>query len=284
MRRACASQRLSAGRRLRLLKLTLACLILAGGGLAFVSLRATKAADGGGQGERRIGREVAVPRHLKDDQEFQQTAAELFAHGRLLFNAIWTEQEGGGRPLSKGTGRPLADPSRPLTGARAFNRISAPDANSCAGCHNAPHGISGGGGDFVTNVFVLGQRFDAVTFDPSDTLPTRGTADEAGRPASLQTIANLRSTTGMFGAGYLEMLARQMTEELQRTREGIRMGETKDLAAKGVRFGKLTLTKAGLWDTSQVEGLPRPSLISSDSHHPPSTSPSSTGKSPGLRS
>ena len=54
----------------------------------------------------------------------------------------------------------------------------------------------------------------------------------------------LRSTTGMFGAGYLEMLARQMTEELQRTRDSIRHGETKDLVAKGVHFGKLTLTKA----------------------------------------
>ena len=136
--------------------------------------------------------------------------------GGCFFAANWTEQEGGGRPLTKGTGRPLADPSRPLTGVRArFNRVSAPDANSCAGCHNAPYGITGGGGDFVTNVFVLAQRFDALTFDPADTLPTRGTVDETGRAASLATAANLRATTGMFGAGYLEMLARQMTEELQ---------------------------------------------------------------------
>src|SRR5437879_68021 len=114
-----------------------------------------------------IGQEVAVPRHLADDQEFSIPLQALLAHGKLLFNANWTEQEGGGRPLTKGTGRPLSDPSRPLTGSRAFNRISAPDANSCAGCHNSPYGISGGGGDFVTNVFVLGRRFDSVTFDPS---------------------------------------------------------------------------------------------------------------------
>jgi len=50
-------------------------------------------------------------------------------------------------------------------------------------------------------------------FDPADKLPTRGAVDEAGRTASLQTIGNLRRSTGMFGAGYLEMLARQMTEE-----------------------------------------------------------------------
>jgi len=89
-----------------------------------------------------IGREVSVPTHLKDGQEFSIPLETLLKEGKLLFNAIWTEQEGGGRPLTKGTGRPLADPSRPLTGTRAFNRVSGPDANSCAGCHNVPYGIS----------------------------------------------------------------------------------------------------------------------------------------------
>jgi len=216
-----------------------------------------------------IGREVSVSRHLQDGQEFTVSLLQLLSHGRLLFNANWTEQEGGGRPLTKGTGRPLSDPSTPLKGTRAFNRVSAPDANSCAGCHNAPYGISGGGGDFVTNVFVLGQRFDFATFDAADTLPTRGTIDESGQAASLQTAADLRATTGMFGAGYLEMLARQMTEELQQIRDSIQRGETKDLIAKGIRFGKLTLTKVGLWDTSKVEGLGRLSLLSTGSHNPP---------------
>ena len=216
-----------------------------------------------------IGRELSVKQHLRDGQEFTVSLLQLLSHGRLLFNANWTEQEGGGRPLTKGTGRPLSDPTTPLKGTRAFNRVSAPDANSCAGCHNAPYGISGGGGDFVTNVFVLGQRFDFATFDPADTLPTRGTIDESGQAASLQTVADLRATTGMFGAGYLEMLARQMTEELQQIRDSIQRGETKDLIAKGIRFGKLTLTKEGLWDTSKVEGLGRLSLLSIGSHSPP---------------
>jgi cytochrome c peroxidase len=216
-----------------------------------------------------IGREVSVPTHLRDGQEFSVPLPTLLIHGELLFNANWTEQEGGGRPLTKGTGRPVSDPSRPLTGSRAFNRISAPDANSCAGCHNAPYGISGGVGDFVTNVFVLGQRFDFMTFDQADTLPTRGTVDEAGQATSLQDAADSRATTGMFGAGYLEMLARQMTEELQQTRSTIRRGETKELIAKGIHFGKLTLTEAGLWDTSKVDGLGRLSLLSTGSNNPP---------------
>jgi cytochrome c peroxidase len=228
------------------------------------------AVDSSSEKRTAIGREVSVPVHLKDGQEFSMPLEALLSHGRLLFNANWTEQEGGGRPLTKGTGRPLSDPSRPLKGARAFNRVSAPDANSCAGCHNAPFGVSGGGGDFVTNVFVLGQRFDFATFDPADSLPTRGTIDETGQPANLQTAADLRATTGMFGAGYLEMLARQMTEELQQIRDTIQRGETKELIAKGIRFGKLTLSIEGLWDTSKVEGLGRLSLLSIGSNNPPS--------------
>ena len=137
-----------------------------------------------------IGRETSVPTHLEDGEEFSLPLSALLIHGKLLFDANWTEQEGGGRPLTKGTGRPLADPTRPLTGLRAFNRVSAPDANSCTGCHNAPYGISGGGGDVVTNVFVLGQRFDYATFDPADTLPTRGAMDEAGKPVSLQNAGD----------------------------------------------------------------------------------------------
>ena len=216
-----------------------------------------------------LGREVAVPRHLQDGEEFTVPLDALLAHGRLLFEARWTVQEGGGRPLTKGTGRPIVDPSQPLVGARAFNRISAPDANSCAGCHNAPYGISGGGGDVVTNVFVLGQRFDFLTFDRTDRLPTRGAVDEFGDPVSLQNVGDSRATTGLFGAGYLEMLARQMTEELQRTRDRISVGQTAELVAKGIHFGALTLRGDGIWDTSRVEGLGRLSLLAITKSTPP---------------
>jgi hypothetical protein len=147
--------------------------------------------------------------------------------------------------------------------------VSAPDANSCSGCHNAPYGLSGGGGDIAANVFVLGQRFDFVTFDEADRLPTRGAVDETGRPITLQDAADSRATTGLFGAGYLEMLARQMTTDLQRIRNGIHVGETRDLVSKGIHFGRLTLTRAGLWDTSHVEGLGRLSLLTGMSNQPP---------------
>src|SRR5947208_12913669 len=156
----------------------------------------------------RIGQELSIPRHLADDEEFSLPPKDLIEYGKKLFMANWTEQEGAGRPLTKGTGTALSDPSQPLVGSRAWNRISGPDANSCYGCHNMPYGIPGGGGDFVTGVFVLAQRFDFATLDRSDSLPAKGAVDEEGNPVTIQNIGNLRATTSMFGAGYLEMIAR----------------------------------------------------------------------------
>jgi hypothetical protein len=218
----------------------------------------------------RIGREVAIPKHLQDGEEFQVPLLDLIAYGKKLFCANFTEQEGAGRPQSKGTGKSLSDPSSPLIGARAFNRISGPDANSCAGCHNQPFGIPGGSGDFATSVFVLGQRFDFATLDVTDRMPTRGTTDERGRLATLNNIADLRVTTGMFGAGYIEMLAREITEDLQRIRDTIRRGESRNLVSKGILFGRLTRRADGMWDVSEVVGLPRASVLTATPQDPPS--------------
>ncbi|MDX1626862.1 MAG: di-heme oxidoredictase family protein, partial [Wenzhouxiangellaceae bacterium] len=152
-----------------------------------------------------------------------------------------------------------------------MNRVSAPDANSCAGCHNSPR--VGGGGDFVTNVFVLGQRFDFATFDVlderEDDFATRGAFDENGMPVTLQTIGNSRATLGMFGSGFIEMLARQMTGELRAQRDALAPGGSTALVASGVSFGVLARDAEGNWDTSNVEGLTPPSLVSGGPADPP---------------
>lgn len=216
----------------------------------------------------RLGREVAIEQHLQNDEEFQIGIPDLVEFGRRLFVANWTVQEGGGRPLSKGTGDPLSDATAPLVFPRNFNRVSAPDANSCAGCHNVP--FVGGGGDFVANVFVLGQRFDSVTFNPGDGLPTRGSADEMGRPVTLQNIANSRNTLGMFGSGFIEMLARQITADLQAIRDSVPPGESKALVSKGISFGTIAHAANGSWDVSKVEGIGAVSLATSGAANPPS--------------
>ena len=44
-----------------------------------------------------IGREVAVPVHLRNGEEFQLPIHQLLDFGRKLFTARWTSQEGAGR-------------------------------------------------------------------------------------------------------------------------------------------------------------------------------------------
>ena len=208
-----------------------------------------------------IGREVAIPAHLQDGDEYVLPTRELIEFGKKLFTARWTSQEGGGRPLTKGTGDPLTDPLTPLVFPRNFNRISGPDTNSCAGCHNLPD--IGGGGDIVSNVFVLGHRFDFATFNQADRLDTKGAMDERGLPASLQTIGNSRKTIGMFGSGFIEMLARQITADLQAIAAATAPGTSRALTSKGISFGQIVRRLDGTWDTSRVEGLPAPSVLTS---------------------
>ncbi len=214
------------------------------------------------------GREVSIPRHLQDGEELEIGTLGLIEHGRDLFLAPWTVQEGGGRPLTKGVGRPLSDPGSPLAFPRNFNRVSGPDANSCAGCHDQPR--AGGGGDFTSNVFVLGQRFDSVSFDGDDTMPTRGAVDERGDLATLDDVGNSRATPGMFGSGYIEMLARQMTLELRAAAHALAPGESRDLVTKGVSFGRVSRLPDGAWDTSGISGLPPSSVESAGPSQPPS--------------
>ena len=215
-----------------------------------------------------IGREVAIPTHLNDGQEFQVSTRDLISFGKSLFTAVWTSQEGGGRPLTKGTGNRLTDSSAPLLFPRNFNRISAPDSNSCSGCHNKP--VVGGGGDIVANVFVLGQRFDFAMFNTTDSIPTKDDVDELGNHVMLQSIANSRKTIGMNGSGFIEMLARQITADLQAARDTTPVGGSTPLVSKAISFGMIKRNLDGTWNTSQVSGIPGPSLATTGASDPPS--------------
>ncbi len=135
---------------------------------------------------------------------------DLLEMGRDLFTALFNRCDGQGRPAAKGTGEARDPEDQP-----AFVRTSAPDSNSCSGCHNAP--AAGGAGDFVANVFVLAQALDPVTL-------------WVGAEHS-----NERNTLGMFGSGAIDMLAREMTASLQAQARGLPDGGHV-LTTKGVAF------------------------------------------------
>ena len=202
-----------------------------------------------------IGEEPALKQHIsqEDIEAGRLTLEVLVGHGRAVFTASFNTLDGAGRPELTGTGQPRKRRMMPDN----FNRISAPDANSCAGCHNLP--AIGGGGDNVANVFVLGQQNPFVNFD--------GDLVENGPNQTLKTVGNERNTVSVFGAGFIELLAREMTADLHALRASAlsRAGSTGreatvELVTKGVHFGTLTCYPDGSVDTSGVEGVD-PDLI-----------------------
>jgi len=113
----------------------------------------------------------------------------IFTKGGAIAESRFNECDGQGRPATTGDGQKRA------VGQPGMIRTSGPEGTACNGCHAQPR--SGGAGDFVANTFNGTEVLDPVTtsIDPS--------------------LSNERNTTGMFGAGFLELLAREMTAELQ---------------------------------------------------------------------
>jgi len=190
---------------------------------------------------------------LQNGREFQTSLTTLLDFGKQLFTANWTIQEGQGRPLAKGVGGPRLSPiSLRRWSSRAISIVFR-RPTPCAGCHNVP--IPGGAGDIVANVFVLGQRFDSVTMDHSDGIVTRDALDENGKFVTALNFADSRATPGMFGAGYLELLAREITADLRAIESTIQPGRSAVLLSKGIHFGRLARNSDGTWDISGVTGL-----------------------------
>src|SRR5271154_4405869 len=163
----------------------------------------------------------------------------LIARGKTLFKAKFTTEDGAGRPKAT----QAIVPTRRRSGVNpAFTRTSGPDSNSCAGCHNDP--VVGGSGDFVTDVFVS-EGFESAQFDSVD-----------------PSFSSERHTTALMGDGLVELLAREMTADLQAER-AVAVAQSRasgqdvraDLATKGMRFGAITAHSDGIVDLEGIEGV-----------------------------
>ncbi len=164
---------------------------------------------------------------------------QLIERGRALFKAKFTTVDGAGRP--KATQAII--PTKVKNGVNPpFSRLSGPDSNSCFGCHNDP--IEGGSGDDVANVFVS-EGFESARFDTTD-----------------PSFSSERRTIALMGAGLVELLAREMTADLQAIRAAA-VGEARatgqdaraDLVTKGVRFGWVVAHPDGMVDLDAIDGV-----------------------------
>ena len=152
-----------------------------------------------------------LPGHVEhaDIVSGQSSFDQIRTAGRTLFVTQFNLCDGQGRPAATGAGEKRV-PDQP-----DFIRTSAPDSNNCEGCHNLP--ATGGAGAFVANAFVLAEALDPVTESVS------------------AQFSNERNPPGLFGAGAIEMLAREMTAELQAQARNLPNG-VHVLSSKGVEF------------------------------------------------
>ena len=222
---------------MRLLKMLCLVLFLVLSTLSLFQNRVATAQDP----PSRIGERPALEERVNqiDIESGKIKFDDLLEIGEEIFAARWSSLDGQGRPAATGAGAPTK--RNPLNNV-PFIRTSGPDATSCADCHHQP--AIGGAGGFVANVFVLAQVLDPVMDSVSG------------------EFSNERNTLGMNGSGAIEMLAREMTVDLQSLRQ-FAISKARQfggdyavsLVTKGVSFGQLIARPDGFVDTSKVEGV-----------------------------
>ncbi|WP_319529991.1 di-heme oxidoredictase family protein [uncultured Cohaesibacter sp.] len=186
-----------------------------------------------------IGDERAVPEHLEASALETMAPEDILAHGRLLFDAKFTVLDGAGRPAATQAEVPVKRrPGR----VPAMFRTAGPEANACNGCHNQPD--SGGAGEFVANVFTS----EGVSDFEFDTLEAQ--------------FSNERGTPHLHGSGLVELIAREMSDDLHALRrEAVDAAREKGeaitvrLVTKGVDFGALTVEPDGFVNIEGIEGI-----------------------------
>lgn len=160
----------------------------------------------------------------------------LFTLGDELFEAQYTALDGAGA-LALPDGTTLT--SRFSRVPPGGGRFTGPNAQACAGCHNAPFPTSGG--EAAANVLQDPARDGAGPF-------------------------NLRNTTSLFGSAALQRLAEEMTEDLHAIRDAAEAAAApggspveRDLVSKGISFGRIAVSRdlAGnaTIDASAVRGV-----------------------------
>ena len=195
-----------------------------------------------------FGERPMIENHFDQNKINEYSIDEILEHGKFLFEVSFNELDGLGRPETSGTTKIRPRRESPQN----FNRISGPDANACVACHNLPR--VGGGGDNSNNVFGLASDIDFATLEGSV-----GAEDDS---SSVLDITNERNTIGMFGAGLVELLAREISNDLlnivkdsKNTSKSENRIVKSDLNSKGINYGYIEVHPNGFVDRSNVDGI-----------------------------
>ncbi len=174
----------------------------------------------------------------------------LLDQGEALFNAKFTKLDGVGRPMAT---QAIIPTRRKRPGAQLFQRLPGSDSLSCVSCHNDP--VIGGAGDLVANAFVS-EGFTNADFDTTD-----------------PQFSNERNTNHLMGAGLVELLAREMSVDLQaqrsealRTARSTGTAQSARLISKGIDFGRITAHPDGMVGLEDLDGVDTDLVIRPFSH------------------
>ncbi len=181
------------------------------------------------------------------------TLQEIRRAGLLIFATPFSKADGYGDgphdPLVADN-RAAAAGNRPtLQGNGTFLRVNGLDAQSCQECHGVvsnrtvPATLGIGGVAGITS----NAMFQSDAIDVADT-DFDGAASFTGR---------MINPPFLYGAGGVELLAREMTDDLQNAKKRAldRPGQVMRLVTKGVDFGEIVADVDGVLDTSALEGI-----------------------------
>jgi len=180
--------------------------------------------------------------------------AAIRKHGLRIFASAYNKLDGhGDGPMNK-PGDPTNPSGRPtLQNNGTFLRVNGLDAQTCVECHSfrstatMPFTFAIGGHGGGNNNALAG----ATEIDVDDSMNNRF-AFFNGR---------LINPPFLFGAGGVELVAKEMTIELQqrKARAQLHPGTPVPLVAKGIDFGTIVYSN-GAFDTSGVAGV-APDLV-----------------------
>ena len=199
------------------------------------------------------------PRLKPEDRVSQEQIAdgslnlvEIRRAGLMVFTTPFNKADGYGDGPYDGSGQDNRDPAkgnRPsLQGNDTFLRVNGLDSQTCLECHSVISNASvpaqfgvGGVGTINNNALFQPSIIDVADWDPD------GIAEFNGR---------VINPPFLFGSGGVELLAREMTADLQALREQALAdpGVPVALVSKGISFGEIT-NVGGVLDTSKVEGV-----------------------------
>ena len=187
-----------------------------------------------------------------DIQEQRLPLRNIRYLGSRIFSTFFNKYDGYGDGPAGVTPEQRNQPGQrsTLQANGTFLHFNGLDAQSCIECHNMlstatvpiKFAIGGGGG---LNSSVIGAGGSFIDANESHSLTSQNIDGRIINPPFL------------YGCGSIELLAREMTRDLQTIKNQALQHPDKwiELVSKGVHFGRLRADRQGQLDTSEIHGI-----------------------------